>query len=581
MLPSSVARSRMFSLPVFSLLVVLAITLALPRATGAYARWVARRANRTGWGDPVPRARDAAELLGYHNAVRDRARDGIGTPLDVRTWDDLDLDAVFAHVDRASGAPGQQVLYDWLRTPAQSPAPLRTRERLIAALGDSEAARAAVRAACERLARRGAHALPLLIWGALPLRPWWASLLVLLPVGAAAAFAAAAVWPRLLVVALVLALAGMVVRAVVRPRVDELADATRHLRALCRGARRLAADLGPHPAFAAEVAALRACTPALRRLERASTWVAFDAGDDATVAVTGFVNVAFSLDVATLYACLSELARRRLALQIAFETLGALDAACAVASWRAGAGCWTRPVLYAGATAAARVAAVRHPLVPGALPNDYAPALPGTIITGANMAGKSTYVRAVGLAAVLAQTLHTVPADAYAAPFLTVRTSIGRADDVTRGTSYYRAEADAVLALMAAARDGAAAGDAHLFLLDELFRGTNAVERVAAGAAVLDDLATPRDGARHHVIAATHDGELVERLAVRYAPWHFREQVAGGGLTFDYVLRPGPATTRNAIALLAELGAPASVVARALETAAELDAARVADPRAA
>lgn len=237
---------------------------------------------------------------------------------------------------------------------------------------------------------------------------------------------------------------------------------------------------------------------------------------------------------------------------------------------------WTRPILRVDARTAAaiRIVALRHPLVVDAVPNDYAPTLPGTIITGANMAGKSTYVRAVGLAAVLAQPLHTVPADAYAASFLSVRSSIGRADDVTTGTSYYHAEADATVALMSAARDGAAAGDSHLFLLDELFRGTNAVERVAAGAAVLDDLATPRIGAAHHVVAAIHDGELVDRLAACYEPWHFREHVGADGLSFDYVLRPGPATTRNAIALLAQLGAPPSMIERAISYAAELDAAR-------
>jgi DNA mismatch repair ATPase MutS len=76
------------------------------------------------------------------------------------------------------------------------------------------------------------------------------------------------------------------------------------------------------------------------------------------------------------------------------------------------------------------------------------------------------------------------------------------------------------------------------------------------------------------VLAATHDGELVELLAERYAAFHFGDAVADDGLVFDHRLRPGPASTRNAIALLRLHGAPASLVRDALACAAVLDAER-------
>jgi DNA mismatch repair ATPase MutS len=101
----------------------------------------------------------------------------------------------------------------------------------------------------------------------------------------------------------------------------------------------------------------------------------------------------------------------------------------------------------------------------------------------------------------------------------------------------------------------------HLFLFDELFRGTNTAERIAAGQAVLENIVHQPAG--HLVIAATHDGELVDRLRDSYSPVHFSEQLTPAGLTFDYQLRPGRATTRNAIALLELEGAPAVLVDRA------------------
>jgi DNA mismatch repair ATPase MutS len=195
----------------------------------------------------------------------------------------------------------------------------------------------------------------------------------------------------------------------------------------------------------------------------------------------------------------------------------------------------------------------------------------GVLITGSNMSGKSTCLRTIGVTAVMAQTLHTCLAVEYAAPVFNVRSSIGRSDDLVSGKSYYIAEVESLLALVEAS-----AGPApHLFLLDELFRGTNAVERIAAGRAVLLELVSDaKRPSLHVVLAATHDGELVNLLPGSYSAVHFGDAVGADGLAFDYQLRPGPATTRNAIALLRIHGASEDLIRRALECAAMLDAQR-------
>jgi DNA mismatch repair ATPase MutS len=174
---------------------------------------------------------------------------------------------------------------------------------------------------------------------------------------------------------------------------------------------------------------------------------------------------------------------------------------------------------------------------------------------------------------VLAQSIHTCVAESYAGPPLVVRTCIGRADDPASGKSYYLVEVQAVLEMVHAAQTGVA----HLMLFDELFRGTNAVERISAGEAVLATLLEPLEqGQRvpHIVIAATHDLELVEFLAGAYASAHFADSMDENGLSFDYRLRSGAATTRNAIAVLRWRGAPDSLVARALARADALDSMR-------
>ena len=241
------------------------------------------------------------------------------------------------------------------------------------------------------------------------------------------------------------------------------------------------------------------------------------------------------------------------------------------ASFRAGRRDWTRPS-FVQPDASAKLSNLRHPLLVDAAPNSVslAPGR-GLLITGSNMSGKSTFLRTVGVTAVLAQTLNTCSASEYYAPVFSVRSCIGRSDDLLSGKSYYIAEVENLLGLVEASVGSAP----HLFLLDELFRGTNAVERIAAGQAVLLELVSNAGRTNPHVvIAATHDGELVDLLPDRYSAFHFGDVVGPQGLIFDHLLRPGPATTRNAIALLRLHGAPQDLVRRALECAAMLDAQR-------
>lgn len=101
-------------------------------------------------------------------------------------------------------------------------------------------------------------------------------------------------------------------------------------------------------------------------------------------------------------------------------------------------------------------------------------------------------------------------------------------------------------------------GQVNLFLFDELFRGTNAIERIAAAEAVLREMVGPPEDRKPHVVlVATHDGELVELLRDTFVPYHFTDSLGTEGLTFQYRLEPGAATSWNAIALLQLQGAPA------------------------
>lgn len=163
----------------------------------------------------------------------------------------------------------------------------------------------------------------------------------------------------------------------------------------------------------------------------------------------------------------------------------------------------------------------------------------------------------MGVASILAQSFDLAPADGFAAPFAVVLSSIGRSDNLIEGRSYCLAEVESIRRLVCAAESDTP----HLLLLlaDEIFRGTNPEERVAGASAVLSFMARRP----HLIMAATHDLELVRLLEATYASFHFRETVDERGLVFDYTIRPGPASTFNAIALLQLTGYTEDIVASA------------------
>ena len=167
------------------------------------------------------------------------------------------------------------------------------------------------------------------------------------------------------------------------------------------------------------------------------------------------------------------------------------------------------------------------------------------------MSGKTTFLKTIGVNAVLAQTINTCLAKEYQASFFQIKTLIGRKDNIIEGKSYYLDEISALLRIINALEKDLPC----LCLLDEIFRGTNSVERISASAEVLLYLA------KHHclIFAATHDLELTELVRSLYSNFHFLEKITEEGISFNYKLMRGPSTTQNAIKLLRHVGYPEEI----------------------
>lgn len=176
------------------------------------------------------------------------------------------------------------------------------------------------------------------------------------------------------------------------------------------------------------------------------------------------------------------------------------------------------------------------------------------LITGSNASGKSTFLKSVAINAILAQTVFTCPASAYSAPFYRIYSSMALADDLDSGESYFIVEIKSLKRIVDAA---SANGERVLCFIDEVLRGTNTVERIAASSEILKNLA------QNDVMcfAATHDIELTHILEDYYANYHFSEDVTEDNVVFSYRIMEGRATSRNAIKLLGIIGYDDAIIA--------------------
>ncbi|MDQ6645756.1 MAG: hypothetical protein M3Y93_00795 [Pseudomonadota bacterium] len=235
-----------------------------------------------------------------------------------------------------------------------------------------------------------------------------------------------------------------------------------------------------------------------------------------------------------------------------FEAIGSLDAAIAIASFLERYPDHCQPDVVDGALLNIRDG--HHPLLAHPVANSICLEQRSALITGSNMAGKTTFIKMLGINIILGRTLGFCLASRATIPRACVMASILGDQSVEQGKSHYFSEIEAIHSFIEEGRRR----DLTVFVIDELFNGTNTVERVAAARAVLESLCR-----KALVLVTTHDVELQAPLSKHYELFHFQEEPELDGF-FDYKLRSGAATERNAIRLLERMGFPADVIAKAM-----------------
>jgi hypothetical protein len=315
--------------------------------------------------------------------------------------------------------------------------------------------------------------------------------------------------------------------------------------------------LGRAPHLAALCASCRSAGELPSQQLRRVKWLTAAVGLRMNPIVGFMLNIFLPWDFVTAHLVALQRQRLAAALPAWLDTFEQLEALIALAEFADLHPAHAFPHIDPGYTQAFSAEGLGHPLLPpeSKVCNDFEIEALGQIalITGSNMAGKSTFIKTAGINLCLAYAGAPVDARALRARPMRLHSCIRISDSIADGFSYFYAEVRCLKCLLDKL---AAPGEEYplFYLIDEIFRGTNNRERLLGSRAYLQAL-IGQDGAG---LIATHDLELA--ALAEHAPqvhnYHFRDHVQDGRLAFDYKVRPGPSPTTNALKIMSMEGLP-------------------------
>lgn len=485
-----------------------------------------------------------------------------GFQIDDITWNDLNMDEIFRRMNYTMSAAGEEFLYYMLRTPAYTEEELGRTEELITFFRNHEDDRAACQMLLARLGGTGKFSIydyldylddlgersnrqHYLALGLVIVSIF--SLFINLPLG-------------LCMMACVFTaniLSYFKVKNVIDPYITSFAYIFR----LLNMAKELSGK--KFPVLPEENRELNEILHRFTKFKRGSFLLMspgrMSASSNLIDMILDYLRMIFHLDLMQFNRMLREVRNHTEDIDAILTIAGRIDAVIATGAFREGNSGYCIP--QTTDTRSIKAVNLYHPLIEAPVKNDIEE-VRNVLITGSNASGKSTFLKAVAVNVILAQTVHTCMADSFQAGIFRVCSSMTLRDDIQGGDSYYMVEIKALKRILDAAGEE---GAPLLCFVDEVLRGTNTVERIAASVQILKSLC----GQNSLCFAATHDIELTHLLEDFYTNYHFEEEIREEDIVFNYKLLKGRATTRNAIKLLSIMGYDEIIVKEAEKMASD------------
>lgn len=490
---------------------------------------------------------EVLSVIGAYTAAKDTMVDDI-------TWNDLDLDSVFMKINHTWSFAGEDYLYYLLHIPAEGPVSCEEQEEMISYYQTHEKERLEMQMEFARIGKNHNYSAYAYIMESIhlsktvPGQHYVAMLLLAAAVICIIAAPAAGIGFLVLCMGINIAL-----YMSQRKKLEASIQALHLFLKLEKGAENI-------------VKKKLVCSEAYqKRLEQDYKKLKKQIGNmslikssnadsqSLTEIVLDYIRMISHIDCIQFYKCMKRMEKSIDVVEDLISTMGFLESLISIGSLRESLPYYCIPEFTDDPVL--EILDAYHPELSEPVPNSVK-AERGILLTGSNASGKSTFLKTIALNVILGQSIHTCSARQYRGAWFRVFSSMALRDNLYNGESYYIAEIRALKRIFD--WDGE---ETVLCFVDEVLRGTNTVERIAASAQVLKKFS------ERGILcfAATHDIELTYLLENRYENYHFQEQVLEQEVVFDYLLYEGRSNSRNAIRLLEILGYDPDITAGAEE----------------
>lgn len=541
---------------------------------GAWMLWDRRRQRqwflaklRRMWGSVTDREYSTEELESISHYARRHRKDRF--LIDDITWNDLSMDQMFVNMNTTVSSCGEDVLYAMLRLPEFDEEVLKERNRLIEYFRTHQKERENVQMLVREVRKISSMSLSDYIFVLKDVEQTGVAKYVLLACLTLAGIGAIFVQPLTgaLLLLVILCFNGYV-------HMKDSKKIEPYLNCFLCILRLLKAADGfskmKNPEIQEHLDRIEGVRKKLQGFRRGAFLVtSANAMQDGLEAfVLSYLKIMFQVDIIKFYSMVKGVRGHEAEIDELFTAMGELDALIAVASFREYLPYYSIPELRKWEDRkemeqiSVEMTDLYHPLIPNPVANSIR-IDGGILVTGSNASGKSTFLKTVALNAILSQTIYTCISHSYRGDYVKVMTSMALRDNLEGGESYYIVEIKSLQRIL----EECEKKQPVLCIVDEVLRGTNTIERIAASSRILKYLSQP------YVLplAATHDIELSYILEKQYENYHFEEEIKDHDVLFNYQLKEGRATTRNAIKLLEMIGYNQKIVSEAQEAARKFE----------